>query len=289
MGFPVFYSDKMVAESQSVSPSASKPAKVVASWKSKFPIELHEPTPVTVQEICQAHDPTYVNEVMSLTRNNGFGNRSASVAMSLPYTTGAMLSAARHAIKTKGAAAAPCSGFHHAGYEQFETFGYFCTFNGLMVTAMSLNNDGVKKVGILDFDMHYGNGTADIIDTLQVNWVTHFTAGALYQKPSQAQDFFHMLPNIMHFMKDCDVILYQAGADPHINDPYGGWLTTEQLRQRDLIVFDSLKTMGIPVAWNLAGGYQTEPDGSIPKVLEIHDNTMAACITVYGSENGIFS
>jgi len=37
----------------------------------------------------------------------------------------------------------------------------------------------------------------------------------------------------------------------------------------------------IPVVWNLAGGYQVNLDGSIPKVLEIHDNTMRECVRVY--------
>ena len=37
----------------------------------------------------------------------------------------------------------------------------------------------------------------------------------------------------------------------------------------------------VPVAWNLAGGYQREPDGSIPKVLEIHDNTLRACAEAF--------
>ena len=74
-------------------------------------------------------------------------------------------------------------------------------------------------------------------------------------------------------MRDCDVVLYQAGADAHIDDPLGGWLTTEQLRRRDAIVFDGLRKLGVPVAWNLAGGYQREADGSIPVVIEIHTNT----------------
>ena len=30
----------------------------------------------------------------------------------------------------------------------------------------------------------------------------------------------------------------QAGADPHIDDPLGGWLTTRQLFERDRLVFD---------------------------------------------------
>ena len=40
----------------------------------------------------------------------------------------------------------------------------------------------------------------------------------------------------------------------------------------------------VPVAWNLAGGYQIEDDGSIPKVLEIHDNTMRECVRVFRAE-----
>jgi len=39
----------------------------------------------------------------------------------------------------------------------------------------------------------------------------------------------------------------------------------------------------VPVVWNLAGGYQREPDGSIPAVLEIHDNTMRECARVFGA------
>ena len=76
----------------------------------------------------------------------------------------------------------------------------------------------------------------------------------------------------------CDVLIYQAGADPHIDDPLGGWLTTEQLLERDTIVFKTARLMGLPVAWNLAGGYQRDKDGGISKVLEIHNNTMRACL-----------
>lgn len=277
---PVFYTPKMVADSQSESPSAAKPVKVVESWKQKFSIEIIEPVPVSVEELARAHDLDYVDSVLTGSTINGFGNRSLNVAMSLPYTSGAMLSAAKHAIKTKSAVAAPCSGFHHAGYYSGEGF---CTFNGLMVTALALKEMGITRVGILDLDMHYGNGTDNIIQTLSAQaWIKHYTGGAKYTKAEQAVEFFQELPLIVTGMSECDIVLYQAGADPHINDPYGGWLTTDQLHMRDAIVFDGLKALGMPVAWNLAGGYQVEPDGSIPKVLEIHDNTMLECVRVYG-------
>jgi len=286
---PVFYSPKMVALSKCMSPSAAKPAKVVDSWQKQFQIELLEPTPVTVDEFCRAHDREYVEDVLACRIENGFHNREADVALALPYTTGAMLSAARHAIWSDSVAVAPCSGFHHAGYERAEGF---CTFNGLMVTALALKESGVQRVGILDLDMHYGNGTDEIIRKLGLqNFIRHFTGGATYdssrhlasqEQAKQVADFFHKLPEIVEWMTDCDVVLYQAGADPHINDPYGGWLSTPELRHRDEVVFDILHASGTPVAWNLAGGYQTEPDGSIPKVLEIHDNTMRECVRVYG-------
>ena len=54
----------------------------------------------------------------------------------------------------------------------------------------------------------------------------------------------------------CSVLLYQAGADPHIDDPLGGALTSSQLARRDTIVFDGCRVLGLPIAWNLAGGYQ---------------------------------
>jgi len=279
---PVFYTPKMVADSECFSPSAAKPVKVVASWGDKFPVELHEPTPVTIEELARAHDPEWVIRVLKGEADNGFGNRSLAVAESLPYTSGAMLSAARHVLSnTLGVAAAPCSGFHHA--EHAHAMGY-CTFNGLMVAACALKAEGAaRRVGILDLDMHYGNGTDHIIHKLDAfAWVTHRTAGRTIDYPSQLEHFFkEWLPEALAAVSECDVVLFQAGADPHIMDPYGGWMETDEMRRRDGIVFDALKAAKVPVVWNLAGGYQVKPDGSIPAVLEIHDNTMAECVRAY--------
>jgi len=278
---PVFFTPKMVADSESASPSAAKPSKVVDSWQRKFQIAVIEPERVTIEEFARAHDRQFVFDILGGKRANGFGNHSQAVAESLPYTSGSMLSAARHVLKHGGAAAAPCSGFHHAEYSS--AMGY-CTFNGLMVTALALKEEGLaKRVGILDLDMHYGNGTDNIIAARKAHeWVQHFTAGATFMFENHVEAFFKRLPEELDKMKDCDVVLYQAGADPHIDDPNGGWLTTEELRQRDAVVFDALKASKVPVAWNLAGGYQIEPDGSIPKVLEIHDNTMRECVRAFG-------
>ena len=57
MTIPVYYTPKMVADSECFSPSAAKPIKVVESWQRQFPIEVCEPTPVTRDQLALAHDP----------------------------------------------------------------------------------------------------------------------------------------------------------------------------------------------------------------------------------------
>ena len=70
---------------------------------------------------------------------------------------------------------------------------------------------------------------------------------------------------------EADLVIYQAGADPHVNDPLGSvGLTTEQMRKRDRVVFEGLRDRDIPVMFVLAGGYQ-EPIKE--KLIPLHVNT----------------
>jgi acetoin utilization deacetylase AcuC-like enzyme len=273
---PVYFTDRMVAPPQKDSPSASKPRAVVEAWRHlNLPLRFVEPEPVTRDDLCLAHDPAYVDGVLNCKHRNGFGNTDPGVAASLPFTTGAMVAAAKEAVRSGMVAVAPVSGFHHANFARARGF---CTFNGLVVAAQMLKRDGVAgKVGILDCDHHEGDGTDDLVLRHGLTWVTHITMGKHFCLPYQAKNFFHMLPKAMEILSDCDVILYQAGADPHINDPLGGWLTSDQLRKRDRIVFEAAVRLQVPIAWNLAGGYQ-EP---LRKVLRIHDATMLECARVY--------
>lgn len=278
---PVFYTEKQVANSQSFSPSAHKPKEVVESWQRLgIPLDIREPLRLTREVLALAHDWRYVEGVLEGRLVNGFGNTSPQVAASLPYTSGSLLSAATEALRNGHVAVSPTSGFHHAGYAQG---GGFCTFNGLIVTARCLRETGQLakgRIGILDCDHHYGDGSNDIIDRINARrWISHLSVGSLFHRAEHAEYFLSVLPNwIEEHFSDCDLILYQAGADPHIDDPLGGWLTTDQLLRRDTTAFETARRLGIPVAWNLAGGYQ-EP---LRKVLDIHDNTLLACAAVYG-------
>ena len=191
-----------------------------------------------------------------------------------------MLAAAREAIKNGKVAVAPCSGFHYAVYASPR--GY-CTFNVLMVTAFSLKAEGlVNKVGILNYDMHYGDCTDELIKHHDAaDWITHFTAGKQYKTEKQANQFLERIPQLVSEMRDCDIILYQAGADPHIDDPLGGFLTTVQLKERDKCVFTVAKDLSIPIAWNLAGGYQVDKNGGIQAILDIHNNIMSLFAKIF--------
>lgn len=292
MAIPVFYVPSMsVADNPSFSPSAGKPQRLVEYWqKQGLPISLWQFGPLDRKQLWEAHDPRYVDDILGCCLNNGFGNRSEAVAQSLPYTSASMFEAARHALTYKRNTCSPTSGFHHAGYQSASGF---CTFNGLMVTAINLKKLGLaSRIGILDCDQHYGNGTSEIIHRLHIDYVTHWTYGALYhckidvpswKGGSVAKDFFPRLKTVLEDFKGCDVLLYQAGADPHVDDPYGGTLTTDELRERDRIVFQWGKANNVPIAWNLAGGYQ-EP---LQKVLDIHTNTLLEAITVGGLTNKI--
>ncbi len=278
---PVFYSEQMVADSASYSPSAAKPKAVVAAWQEAgFPLSLQKPTSARVKQLELAHDNIYVLDVLTCTTNNGFGNRSPDVAQSLVYTSGAMLCASREALANGCVAAAPCSGFHHAG---FDHGGGFCTFNGLMVAAMTLIDERLAdRVGILDLDQHWGDGTQNIIKYLGVkNKIRHYHPAMDFRGNHDAARFLDSLPGIVEKFSDCDLVLYQAGADPHVADPLGGWMTTDELQRRDRLVFEGLAALDTPVAWNLAGGYQRDKDGSIRPVIEIHENTMKECVRVF--------
>ena len=270
----VYYSPRQVSCPDTASPSPRKPAWVVADWIAKdLPIGIVEPIPASRDKLALAHSQKYVNGILNYELMNGFRGRQKDVADSLPWTCGSILSAARGALSNGLVACSPTSGFHHAGVDS--GYGY-CTFNGLMVTALTLKAEGkVGRVGILDCDQHYGDGTTEIMAAQGIDWIHHVSQE--HRSPGDARPFINKLPEVVRGFATCDLLIYQAGADPHLNDPLGGFLTTEELAERDRIVFSVAKLIGVPVVWNLAGGYQ-EP---VSRVLEIHTNTMVACIAEY--------
>jgi len=219
--------------------------------------------PLNVAKLSEFHDKKYVTAVRDARCDDGFGARGNYY--SFAHSCGMMFEAAELAMQGVSSCV-PVSGFHHAGWKYG---GGFCTFNGLAGAALYLQKLGAQ-VAVLDADMHYGNGTDDILDVMFSGHIQHWSVGLKTKYPQDAQEFLDTLNGeLERLFGNCTVMLYQAGADPHVDDPLGGWLTTEQMAERDRLVFQFCKRKNMPVIWNLAGGYQTP----YQNVLDLHMQT----------------
>ena len=285
----VFFDPRQVADSESFSPSAGKPGLVVDSWKLLgVPFVIRSFDPLTLDQMALAHSPAYIKNILSRKQTNGFGNRSKSVADSLPWVCGSMAAAALCAFETGETCFSPTSGAHHAGYN---FGGGFCTFNSLMIAVQLLRQSVPDlRVAIIDCDAHFGNGTADIIKRQRIPFISHYSFGEERFRTRRSStlewgahaglgshevsEWLEELPGKMAgYMKGCDLVIYNAGVDSHIDDPLGGYLTSEEMAQRDDIVLRTAFEIGAPVALALAGGYQKGPNDSIDAVLRLHDAT----------------
>ena len=272
----VFYRPEMVVDAGSFSNSPSKPKLVVEAWRKKWrDLAVESFLSIQQSDLYAVHDKQYVDAVFALTESNGFGTCSKQVNDSLLYTCGSMVAAARYALDTGKVGISPTSGFHHAGWD-FNSG--FCTFNALVLVAREAVKRGCRVL-ILDCDQHEGDGSEDILSVLVLREVKHVTLGKMFHSPIHAKEYIAMLRGMRDagWFRSVDFVIYQAGADVHIDDPLGGVLTTKEMKERDQIVFEGVREAGIPCLWTLAGGYSTP----ISKVVRLHVNTMQACIQVF--------
>ncbi|HET9644749.1 MAG TPA: histone deacetylase family protein, partial [Burkholderiaceae bacterium] len=127
----------------------------------------------TPEQLERAHDARYVAEMIDLLnrlRDEGDSRALDPDTLACPATLAAALKAAGAAVaatdtvlagETDAAFCAVRPPGHHA--TRSEAMG-FCFFNNVAVGARhALDVHGLKRVAIVDFDVHHGNGTEDII------------------------------------------------------------------------------------------------------------------------------
>jgi len=107
---------------------------------------------------------------------------------------------------------------HHAS--QNSSWG-FCYFNNIAISIEKLRRGGkIGKAAIVDFDLHYGDGTANIFQG--VSDVTYFHPGAWNR-----QAFLDEISRFSASWRDkVDIVAVSAGFDRHEQD-WGGMLKTE--------------------------------------------------------------
>ena len=228
----------------------------------------------------EAHAPEYVRGVLNNVAPNGFGTIDPELTNSLLYSNAGHWAATRHVLQHGGVACSATQGFHHARYK--DGYGY-CTFNGLVITAMKALRNGVGSVLIIDGDGHYGDGTEDVLDHLmlrgRVKHITRPDIGRPIHTQWNAEMWQSFAKGLIRNSKP-GIILYQAGADAWDQDPYGvGYLSKEGLAARDRGIFTAARDAGVPLVWNLAGGYAKPMQGTI----DIHLQTLAISDEVYNA------
>lgn len=203
---------------------------------------------VVVTQLRRVHDAKYVDDCLA-----GDVYHPIQVEQAL-WACRVHLRATYEALAQKAIVCAPVSGFHHAGYAG--SWG-FCTFNGLAVSLVALDAFGNKKPPlILDCDAHYGDGTDEILQAkFHGKNVGHFTMTMGLRDP---EAFFRVLGQHCHDIRQGrhGIVFFQAGMDAWVEDPFhAGFLTAEQLKRRDRMVFDACVASDTPCVWNFAGGY----------------------------------
>jgi acetoin utilization deacetylase AcuC-like enzyme len=279
---------------------------VAEALRNAGDVALVEPSPISDDDVLRVHTVRYINAIASgeprqLAEMQKFP-WSEELYPSVKLTSGGCLAAARTALED-GVSAALVSGFHHACADHGEGF---CTFNGLVITADALVDGGeAKRVAVLDMDLHYGNGTAQLavsrpyLFALSIYgndyWnnvayrdvtIRHHENGENHRsyslpggcdRATMLRIIDEALPAIRDFQPD--LVLYQAGADPYREDPYSPLsLDYDDLLARDRHVFSFAKANGIPISWVLAGGYTED----VSKVVKVHTNTFEAWREVFG-------
>lgn len=266
----------VVEDNGSFSPNSFKGKLCIDHWlKSNLPIEVRSFSKISREALYLAHSRDYVDGVLDLKIANGYGSKDADMARSLPFVVSSLVESCLHSFLSGEPSTSPSGGFHHASWSQGQGF---CTFNGLIVAAQMVHQLGANRIGILDLDQHEGDGTSQIIKHLGIDYIHHYTSGEEFISASGADHWLKELPERLLEFEGCDLVIYNAGADSAVTDPLGGYLTDLQMLKRDQLVFETMKLIGVPVAWCNAGGYERDSAGSLKPVIERHTNTLRACI-----------
>lgn len=99
----------------------------------------------------------------------------------------------------------------------------FCYFNNVALAVKRLMKAGkVKKALILDFDLHFGDGTENAFSGIRE--VEYF-----HPEGSDASEFVGNVRRRLERAEDFDILAVSAGFDRHVED-WGGLLHTEDYR-----------------------------------------------------------
>lgn len=128
-------------------------------------IALVEPQPASREDLLRVHDVNYVDLIFRLAQERKPYDIETPASPEILEATlliaGGAIECGKAVLGGKAKHAVSIgSGYHHAGKNYG---GGFCLFNDIAVLVEYLRaNYGVKRFLVLDYDVHFGNGTSDI-------------------------------------------------------------------------------------------------------------------------------
>jgi acetoin utilization deacetylase AcuC-like enzyme len=256
--------------------------QLIASGLLPF-LERHEAPAATREQLLRVHSADYIDSIFAQSPRSGLVYLDPDTAMN-PYTLEAALHAAGAAVSAVDlvmsgqAENAFCNirpPGHHAGRN---SAAGFCFFNNIAVAAAhALQQHGLSRVAIADFDVHHGNGTDEIfnhdprvmlcstfrhpyypyqgMDSANahiINVPLHAGASGVEFRAAVTEKW---LPALEQFQPQ--LLLISAGFDAHREDDMGGLA----LREDDYTwISETLKDLagrhaGGRIVSSLEGGY----------------------------------
>jgi len=254
------------------------------------------PSPLSEVSILRAHTLQYWQKLQNQTlsrkeiRAIGFPMTPQLVERGRHIANGTLQCA--HFARTHGVAMNVAGGTHHAFAGHGEGF---CVLNDIAIASQELlAAQIVKKILVVDLDVHQGNGTADIFST-DPRVFTFSMHGAKNYPLRKAQSDLDIglpdglddapylkilqqtLPRLMDDFEP-EFVFYLSGVDILASDKLGRLgLSIQGCRARDKFVFETCRSRQVPVAVSMGGGYSER----IALIVEAHANTYRMAQEVY--------
>ncbi len=250
--------------------------------------QFFSPNKASRSDILLAHTSGYLDKLEKLSlsaaeiRKIGFPLSKALVKREKLIVQGT-IDATKYAFEN-GVAFNSAGGTHHAFSDRGEGF---CLLNDMAVAAAYLiARKKIKRVLIVDLDVHQGNGTAAIfkdyssVFTFSIhgrkNYPLHKEHSNCDVELDDGTEDDAYLEQLDRYIKmiwrkvNPEFVFYQAGVDVLRNDKLGRLgLSIEGCKNRDSIVLECCKKQQIPIAVTMGGGYATK----ITTIVEAHANT----------------
>jgi len=252
---------------------------------------VHRPDPAPEAWLTLAHDPTYIAAVADgslageAQRRIGFPVTGA-VARRSRLSAGGTTLAARLALAS-GIACQTAGGSHHAHRD----FGAgYCVFNDVAVAAAVMRAEGrLRRMLILDCDVHQGDGTASIFAGASEVFTLSIHAARNYPHRKAASDLDIALADgtgddaylealnaaLAPALADHrpELVFYNAGVDPHAEDRLGRLALSEAgIAARERLVVAACSDRRIPLVTVVGGGYGEDRD----RLARLHAHVIAA-------------